>query len=97
MTFKSRRHLHNFSFDFNKIRVYYRTYLIHETLRKVYLTEIKIKLEKKNPWMTDDILQLIKEERLLKGTNRYKEMDREVKKNIRKVKNAWIDGKCEEV
>lgn len=51
---------------------------------------MKIKLEKKKPWMTEDIVQLMEKKRLAKGINRYREIDREPHGgmgNVRREKN----------
>lgn len=52
----------------------------------------------KQKWMTEDILNLMEERRLLKGNpDRYREMDREVKRRCKERKEEWLKEQCDEV
>ena len=49
-------------------------------------------------WMTEDILNLMDERRLLKESpDRYREMDREVKRRCKARKEEWLKEQCDEV
>ena len=50
------------------------------------------------PWMTDDILDLMGErQKLRKNSERYLEMDREIKRKCNVRKEEWMNRKCQEV
>ena len=54
---------------------------------------------KHQKWMTDEILELMEERRLMKGKNipRYKEMHQRVKEKCREAKEKWWNDQCAEL
>ena len=50
-------------------------------------------------WMTEDILRMMDERRQQKGKNenRYRELDRAIKRECTKAKEKWMDENCKEV
>jgi len=53
--------------------------------------------EARQPWMTQKILQLMKERKDNKGTIRYKELDRKIKTECTEAKDDWLNKKCIEI
>ena len=51
----------------------------------------------KNEWMTPSILKLMEERRKHKGTNRYHEIDKEIKQKCNEEKENWLDRKCHDI
>ena len=50
-------------------------------------------------WMTEEILEKMKERRMQKERNpqRYEELNREVRQACNAAKEAWMDERCREV
>ncbi|XP_042862524.1 craniofacial development protein 2-like [Penaeus japonicus] len=53
----------------------------------------------KNKWMTDEIIDMMKERQKImnRKSPEYKKADREIKKKCQKNKEAWVSAKCEEI
>lgn len=53
----------------------------------------------KNPWMTQEIIDLIEEKRNYKNTDpqKYKQSKRQIEHRIRKAKETWMEENCREV
>ncbi len=53
----------------------------------------------KNGWMTQDILNLMKERQKIKARNNqeYKDLDKEIKKRCLEAKETWLNRQCEEI
>lgn len=64
---------------------------------KKILTKEKPKIKQR--WMTDKILLLMDNRRIMKGKNeqRYKQIQKEIKKEIRIAKEDFYKRKCEEI
>lgn len=62
---------------------------------KKYLTVNK--REKKQTWMTDEILQLMKEKQDCKSPNRKKSIHQSIRSKIRIAKERWMLEKCQEL
>lgn len=54
---------------------------------------------KKQPWITDNILRLMEERRKYKtrDNNRYKQLNREITNECRKAKEEWLEERCSEI
>ncbi|XP_047996924.1 uncharacterized protein LOC125234635 [Leguminivora glycinivorella] len=52
-----------------------------------------------NEWITDDILNLMKERKEYKDTNKkkYKELDNIIRNKIRKERDSYLQNKCDEI
>ena len=49
-------------------------------------------------WMTEEILEIMEERRLLKGqTERYREKDRQIKRKCKERKEEWLKERCDEI
>ena len=64
--------------------------------------EVIPKKEKKNskPWMTNDILKLMEKRKMCKrenSINKYKEINKNIKRECLIAKENWYNGKCEEL
>jgi len=53
--------------------------------------------ETKQPWMTEEILEMMKTRKQTKGTTRYKEIDKEIKKKCVEAKEEWLNQKCAKI
>ena len=53
----------------------------------------------KNDWMTQTILNLMKERQKIKARNsqEYKDLDKEIKRRSLEAKETWLDRQCEEI
>ena len=59
----------------------------------------------KRPWVTTNILDLYDERRTLKkgrhdtaeGARKYRAVNQEIKRSIKKVKDSWIDVQCQDI
>ncbi|XP_030756972.1 craniofacial development protein 2-like [Sitophilus oryzae] len=53
----------------------------------------------KNPWMTQEIINLIEEKRKYKNTDpqKYKQSKRQIEHRIRKAKETWMEENCREM
>ena len=59
----------------------------------------------KRPWVTTSILDLCDERRALKkerhetaeGARKYRAINQEIKKSIKKAKESWIDAQCQDI
>ena len=74
------------------------------TVRECIQTSMKTVLppaehKKKKPWMTNDILKMMKERKKCKHTdaNRYKTLNRQIEANCRSTKEKWLKDHCLEV
>ena len=67
---------------------------IHETNKAILP---KRKKETSKPWMTTEILELMKSRKEHKGRDRYKEYDKLVKKKCTEAKEEWYNSKCTEI
>ncbi|GFS27514.1 RNA-directed DNA polymerase from mobile element jockey-like, partial [Elysia marginata] len=54
----------------------------------------KAKRERKQAWMKEEILELMKERKKYKGTENYKELDRQVRKECLEAKEDWLNYNC---
>ncbi|GFR66609.1 endonuclease-reverse transcriptase [Elysia marginata] len=54
----------------------------------------KANRERKQAWMKEEILESIKERKKYKGTEKYKELDRQVRKECIEAKKDWLNYKC---
>ena len=54
---------------------------------------------RRQEWMTQDILDLMEERRVekIKATNRYKELDRLIRRKCKERKEEWLHEKCDEL
>ena len=57
------------------------------------------KRRKGNKWITEEIFELMDERRRNKNTNedRYKSLNRQVKRECNKAREQWLDKECEEI
>ena len=63
---------------------------------KEHIPTIKRKEDKR--WMNTEILQLMEERRKAKANEqKYKELDRQVKKRCNEAKENWINAQCQEI
>ena len=67
-------------------------------------SEILGKHQKKNPWITAEILDLCDKRRELRkerfepeGSEKYKEMKNNIKRCMEKAKENWIGEQCREI
>lgn len=73
---------------------------MHNILSKIEKEEIGTRDRKgKKAWMTEDILQMMEERRNHKNKNsqRYREMDEKIQREVRRAKEQWVKEKCEEI
>ena len=52
---------------------------------------------KRKSWMTNEILQRMQERKKHKGTEKYKEIDKEIRHMCKERKEAWWNEKCKEI
>ena len=52
---------------------------------------------KRKSWMTNEILQKMREWKKRKGTEKYKEIDTEIRGMCKERKEAWWNEKCKEI
>ena len=58
----------------------------------------KEKRKTRKKWMTEEILEMMEERRLLKGNSeRYRAKDREIKRKCKERKDEWLKECCKEV
>ena len=55
------------------------------------------KKKKDKIWMTEDVLEMMKERMEKKGTSEYKRIDKMIKKRCRGRKEEWYNSLCKEV
>ncbi|XP_030767667.1 uncharacterized protein LOC115891355 [Sitophilus oryzae] len=73
---------------------------IKDTILEIGNKELGCKNEKKkNEWMTDEIIELMRLRREAKTTenNRYKSIHREIQKKVKETKEHWLNEKCTEI
>lgn len=73
---------------------------VHDTLRKIENEEIGLKdRHKQKVWMTNEILQMMEQRRTHKNRNpdKYREINREIKRKIGIAKQIWMEEKCKEI
>lgn len=74
-----------------------------EDIQNVMISIGKEKLqplkEKRKPWMTTEILELMEERRQHKARdeNKYREIHRNIRKKIREAKESWLSERCKEI
>ncbi len=51
---------------------------------------------KRKSWMTNEILQKMQERKKHKGTEKYKEIDKEIRHMCKERKETWWNEKCKE-
>lgn len=74
--------------------------MLKKALIDTQVTDIGyIQVVKKQQWMTDKILQLMDKRREQKARNidRYKELNKEVRRACRRAKECWLAEKCSEI
>ncbi|GFS11224.1 endonuclease-reverse transcriptase [Elysia marginata] len=54
----------------------------------------KAKRERKQAWMKEETLEFMKERKKYKGTEKYKELDRQVRKECIEAKEDWLNYNC---
>ena len=52
---------------------------------------------KRKSWMTNEILQKMQDRKKNKGTDKYKEIDKEIRHMCKERKEAWWNEKCKEI
>ena len=57
----------------------------------------RIKREAKQPWMTTEILDLMKDRKYHKGKPTYREIDEVIKRKCKDAIEAWYNDKCAEI
>ena len=57
----------------------------------------RIKREAKQPWMTTEILDLMKDRKYHKGKPTYREIDEVIKRKCKDAQEAWHNDKCAEI
>ncbi|GFR98138.1 craniofacial development protein 2-like [Elysia marginata] len=57
----------------------------------------RVNREAKQEWITEDILDMIKERKRLKGSDAYKHIDNNIKTALKTAKEEWLNSKCDEV
>ena len=59
----------------------------------------KRKKEAKNEWMTDGILELMKQRKQQKNMNgiQYQILEKEIRKKYKQAKEQWCNNQCEEI
>lgn len=77
---------------------------VWKTVKEVILDTAKESLvptaaEKSKEWITDEILNLMTQRRLVKHTNplKYKEIHKEIGRKCIEAKDQWINNKCTEI
>ncbi|GFS09435.1 RNA-directed DNA polymerase from mobile element jockey-like [Elysia marginata] len=76
--------------NFNNIRDFLKT-AVTETNESMLS---KAERERKQAWMKEEILELMQEKRKYKGTEKYKELDRQVRKEFIEAKEDWLNYNC---
>ena len=77
----------------------------HNTAVTDAASEIRVKERRREkPWATRDVLDLCDERRNLKkkryeaeGAKEYREANRRIQKAVKRAKEGWIGGQCEEI
>ncbi|KAI5754908.1 hypothetical protein M8J77_012531 [Diaphorina citri] len=69
--------------------------MIHDGVLK----KIKRSTKKNKPWMTDKIMTLLEERRKYKNKNseKYKLINKQIKKEVKVAKESWISEQCKEI
>ena len=57
----------------------------------------KKKKVKRKSWMNDEILKLMEDRKKHKGTAKYKEIDKQIRKRCKEAKETWWNMKCGEI
>jgi len=57
----------------------------------------KYKREKKKPWMTKEILDMMVKRRSKKGTAEYNSIDKDIRRKCRTAKENWANEKCRNI
>ncbi|GFS00920.1 endonuclease-reverse transcriptase [Elysia marginata] len=58
---------------------------------------VPINREAKQEWITEDILDMMKERKRLKGSDAYKHIDNNIKMASKTAKEEWLNSKCDEI
>ena len=59
-----------------------------------------VKKKRRKCWIKEDTLQLVDERRqarAVSNTNRRRELDKQVKKKLRRDKREWLNKQCQEI
>ena len=56
-----------------------------------------LRKEAKQPWMTTEILDLMKDRKKHKGKPKYKELDELIRRKCKSAQEAWYNDKCSEI
>ncbi|KAG1651907.1 Craniofacial development protein 2 [Nymphon striatum] len=51
----------------------------------------------KQPWMTEEILQLMEDRKHSKNSPKYHVLDKEIDRRCRKAKEHWLNSKCDKI
>lgn len=73
---------------------------MHNILRRIEKEEIGTRDRKgKKVWMTDEILGMMEERREQKNKNpqKYREINRDIQRKVRRAKEQWMNEQCEEI
>ena len=57
----------------------------------------RIKREAKQPWMTTEILDLMKDRKYHKGKPTYREIDEVIKRKCKDAQETWYNDKCAKI
>ena len=59
----------------------------------------KERRRRKNPWITDEILDMMEERRIVKNLSeeRYREMDRRILRSCQVKKEEWLNARCKDI
>ena len=62
-------------------------------------TQLLSKIVKKNkkPWVSTDILDMMEKRKRAKNTQRYDEINRQVKRACKISKETWLEAQCQEI
>ena len=76
----------------------------NEVMTEVATDILGFSRPKTQPWATDDILNMCDTRRLLKpqretpaGKIEYRQVNKQIKKEVKEAKQKWIDDQCEEI
>lgn len=73
--------------------------IIQDVIAEVGKENLKPAKEKRKPWMTDEILELMEKRRQYKTkeASKYKEVQKAIRRKIREAKEKWLSEKCIEI
>uniref|UniRef100_A0A8D8L8K4 Craniofacial development protein 2 n=1 Tax=Cacopsylla melanoneura TaxID=428564 RepID=A0A8D8L8K4_9HEMI len=72
---------------------------VKSIIQENVMDKVKKQSVKFKPWITDEILNLMEVRRPFKNTNhqRYKDVNKEIKRKIRDAKQNWLEEQCKEM